>query len=93
MEKSAVRDAAWAEVAVWLMTRFLRGRFDRGSADVGILSGIGSDMTSAWCNRIRCAECIIWPGCDGDYIERIVVDELTGRLEDLGRRLLLSASP
>lgn len=25
--------------------RFLRGRRDRGSAEVGILSGMGSDMT------------------------------------------------
>lgn len=36
--------------AVWERgerARFLRGRFERGSAEVGMLSGIGSDITNS----------------------------------------------
>jgi hypothetical protein len=40
--KRAVRVAAWEETGV--RARFLRGRLERGSAEVGILSGIGSDI-------------------------------------------------
>lgn len=37
-----VRDAAWAVVGV--RARRLVGRFERGSCDVGIDSGMGSDI-------------------------------------------------
>jgi len=40
-----VRLAAWAEVGV--RARFLVGRLERGSWEVGIDSGIGSDMVCA----------------------------------------------
>lgn len=43
LEKSAVRLAACDAVGVW-RARFLSGRLLRGSAEVGILSGIGSDI-------------------------------------------------
>lgn len=42
LEKRALREAAWAVVGV--RARFLVGRCDRGSAEVGIDSGIGSDI-------------------------------------------------
>ncbi len=42
LEKSAVREAAWAVVGV--RARRLRGRWERGSAEVGIDSGMGSDI-------------------------------------------------
>lgn len=42
--KSAERVAAWDEDGV--RARFLRGRLERGSAEVGMLSGIGSDMVT-----------------------------------------------
>ncbi len=42
LEKSAVREAAWAVVGV--KARRLRGRWERGSAEVGMDSGMGSDI-------------------------------------------------
>jgi hypothetical protein len=45
LEKRAVRVAAWAEVGV--RARFLVGRLERGSWEVGIDSGIGSDIVAA----------------------------------------------
>jgi hypothetical protein len=41
----AVRVAAWAETGV--RARFLVGRLERGSWEVGIDSGIGSDIVIA----------------------------------------------
>lgn len=41
-EKSAVREAAWAVVGV--RARRLRGLWERGSAEVGMDSGMGSDI-------------------------------------------------
>lgn len=42
LEKSTVREAAWAVVGV--RARRLRGRWERGSAEVGTDSGMGSDI-------------------------------------------------
>lgn len=51
LAKSAVREAAWEDVGV--RARFLVGRWERGSADVGIDSGPGADisMGGRWCVR------------------------------------------
>ena len=35
---------AVSAVGVLAITRFFRGRLERGSADVGMLSGMGSDI-------------------------------------------------
>lgn len=43
LENSASREAACADMGV-SMARFLRGRLERGSAEVGMDSGIFSDM-------------------------------------------------
>jgi len=43
LEKRAEREAACAEMGV-SMARFLRGRLERGSAEVGIDSGMFSDI-------------------------------------------------
>lgn len=42
LENRAVREAAWAVVGV--RARRFRGRWERGSAEVGIDSGMGSDI-------------------------------------------------
>lgn len=39
--KLDIREAVWER---GLRARFLRGRLERGSAEVGMLSGIGSDI-------------------------------------------------
>ena len=46
LEKSAEREAACAEMGV-SMARFFRGRLERGSAEVGMDSGIFSDISCA----------------------------------------------
>ena len=51
--KRAVRVAAWAETGV--RARFLVGRLERGSWEVGIDSGIGSDIVVAWGNIGCCS--------------------------------------
>lgn len=52
--KRASREAAWADTGP--RRRFLTGRLDRGSADVGMLSGMGSDMLIVIC-WIICRHC------------------------------------
>jgi hypothetical protein len=47
LAKSAVNEAACDEVGD--RARFLVGRWDRGSADVGIDSGPGADISSGRC--------------------------------------------
>lgn len=49
--KSASSWFAWAETGV--RARRLRGRLERGSADVGTDSGMGSDMMSVGFRRMR----------------------------------------
>ena len=56
--KSASRVAACAETGV--RARFLRGRLERGSADVGIDSGIGSDIFPL--SRSISPECLLVAG-------------------------------
>ena len=46
----ASREAAWEETGV--RARFLRGRFDLGSEEVGIDSGIGSDMIAGCLTKV-----------------------------------------
>lgn len=50
LAKRASSSAAWAETGV--RARFLVGRLDRGSADVGMDSGPSPDMAAVW-----------WDGC------------------------------
>lgn len=45
LAKRAVKVAAWAETGV--RARFLVGRLERGSCEVGIDSGIGSDIVDS----------------------------------------------
>jgi hypothetical protein len=55
LAKRASREAAWEETGV--RARFLRGRLERGSAEVGTDSGMGSDMIA--CLPLDSLNCLI----------------------------------
>lgn len=52
--KSAVTAAVWAATGVRGPRAFLRGRRERGSAEVGMDSGMGSDIVGGlWCGWLK----------------------------------------